>query len=394
MKSFSINPQRLAISALFFVNGFVNASWIPHIPFIQQKFSLSESELGFTLLFLALGATLAMPLTGKLIPKVGSKIMIIISSLVLCMFLPTLLWADDLKLQMGMMFGFGVFNGAMDVSMNAHGLKVEQKLGRKMFSSLHALFSSGGLMGAALAGVLLSASIAQLHHVLAVAFVMIIISLISFPYLLPSSSDREVREYAGDRKAFSLFLPPKSILLLSALAYIIMMTEGAMADWSAVYISELQGATPAVAAYGFAAFSLSMALCRFSGDWMLAKLGEAVVLRTGIVVAGLGMGLSVISSTPALAVISFAFIGLGLANVIPVLFSRAANVNSVSPGAGIATVTTLGYAGFLSGPPLIGFMSDYTSLKITFSLLSFILLCISLYLMLRKVLRFTTQSYQ
>ena len=394
MKLPSLSPQRLSISAIFFVNGFVNASWIPHIPYIQEKFLLDESELGFTLLFLALGATLSMPLTGRLIARMGSKIIVIISCLALCMLLPTLLWADTLSLQMGMMFFFGIFNGAMDVSMNAHGLKVEEKLGHKMFSSLHALFSTGGLMGAALAGALLSADVVPLHHVLGMALLMIIISLISFPSLLPSSTDREVKKPAAGRESFKLFIPPKSLLLLSVLAYIIMMTEGAMADWSAVFISDLKGATPAVAAYGFAAFSLSMAFCRFSGDWMLAKLGESVVLRSGIVVAGLGMGLSVIISTPISAIISFAFIGLGLANVIPVLFSRAAKVSSVLPGTGIATVTTLGYAGFLSGPPLIGFMSDFTSLRLTFALLSIILLGISFYFLLRKQFSLAAKGYQ
>lgn len=393
MKLVPIHSQRLAISAIFFVNGVVNASWIPHIPYIQDKFSLSDSQLGFTLLFMALGATLAMPLTGRLIARIGSKVIIIISTLALCLMLPSLLWAGSLSLQMGMMFLFGIFNGAMDVSMNAHGLKVEQKIGRKMFSSLHALFSSGGLMGAALAGALLSADVVQLHHVLAVGCLMIMLSLISFPSLLPSSTDREIKRRTEMQNAMGLYLPPKPILFLSVLAYIIMMTEGAVADWSAVFISEIEGATPALAAYGFAAFSLSMAFCRFSGDWMLAKFNEAVVLQMGILISGLGMGLSVFSSSPASAIVSFACIGLGLANVIPVLFSRAANVSSVSPGAGIATVTTLGYAGFLSGPPLIGFMSDYTSLKLTFALLGFSLLGISLYLMLRKKFQLARSSH-
>lgn len=388
MNFIKIHSQRLASSGLFFVNGFVNASWIPHIPFIQERFALDESQLGFTLLFLALGATLAMPLTGKLIGQVGSKVIIVISSLALCLFLPTLLWTDSFYLQLGMMFLFGVFNGAMDVSMNAHGLKVEQVLKLKMFSSLHALFSSGGLLGAALTGALLSVEIAPLHHVISVSCLMIVISLFSFPYLLPAATDQEAKENTNYRKGLNLSLPPKSIVLLAALAYIIMMTEVAMADWSAIFIADLEGASPALAAYGFAAFSLSMAFCRFSGDWILAKFNESAVLNTGILLSGLGMGFSVISDTPTGAIISFALIGLGLANVIPVLFKRASKIKAISPGTGIATVTTLGYAGFLCGPPLIGFMSDYTSLRITFALLGITLMVISSYLIIRAKFRF------
>ncbi len=388
MNFIKIHSQRLASSGLFFVNGFVNASWIPHIPFIQERFALDESQLGFTLLFLALGATLAMPLTGKLIGQVGSKVIIVISSLALCLFLPTLLWTDSFYLQLGMMSLFGVFNGAMDVSMNAHGLKVEQVLKLKMFSSLHALFSSGGLLGAALTGALLSVEIAPLHHVISVSCLMIVISLFSFPYLLPAATDQEAKENTNYRKGLNLSLPPKSIVLLAALAYIIMMTEVAMADWSAIFIADLEGASPALAAYGFAAFSLSMAFCRFSGDWILAKFNESAVLNTGILLSGLGMGFSVISDTPTGAIISFALIGLGLANVIPVLFKRASKIKAISPGTGIATVTTLGYAGFLCGPPLIGFMSDYTSLRITFALLGITLMVISSYLIIRAKFRF------
>lgn len=388
MRFIKIHSQRLAISALFFVNGFVNASWIPHIPFIQERFVLDESQLGFALLFLALGATLAMPLTGRLIAKVGSKPIIVISTLALCLFLPTLLWTEALSTQMGMMFLFGVFNGAMDVSMNAHGLKVEQVLKLKMFSSLHALFSSGGLLGAALAGALLSVEVAPLHHVISVSCLMIVLSLFSFPHLLPAANDQEAKENTNYRKGLNLSMPPKSIVLLAALAYIIMMTEGAMADWSAIFIADLEGASPALAAYGFAAFSLSMAFCRFTGDWILAKFNESAVLNTGILLSGLGMGFSVISDTPTGAIISFALIGLGLANVIPVLFKRASNIKAISPGTGIATVTTLGYAGFLCGPPLIGFMSDYTSLRITFALLGITLIVISSYLIIRAKFRF------
>lgn len=372
----SINAARLAVSIIFFVNGAGFASWVPHIPAVQNKFSLSESALGLCLLSIAAGALISMPITGWLISRFGSRIILRFISVIYCMILPLMVVTSLFLFFIISLFLFGASTGAMDVAMNAHGVLVEKKLGKNIMSSFHGLFSLGGLVGASLAGIMLSVGFTPAQHVLMVAVVLLILIIIVLPKLLPKQQELvETQKSQGP-----IFVRPKGPLLsLGLIAFFILMVEGAMADWTAIYISDLPQTTHALAAAGFAAFSLTMAIGRLTGDFVIRRIGKTTVVRYGILISASGLLISSLTMSPLLAIAGFAMVGMGLSNAIPVIFGAAGNVSGVESGKGIAAVTTSGYTGFLVGPPLIGFTAEMITLSGSFLLLAGCFMVVSLF---------------
>lgn len=372
----SIKASRFAVSIIFFVNGTGFASWVPHIPAIQNKFSLSESALGLCLLSIAAGALISMPITGWLISRFGSRVILRFISVIYCLVLPLMVATSLLPFFILSLFLFGASNGSMDVAMNAHGVMVEKKLGKTIMSSFHGLFSLGGLVGASLAGIMLSVGFTPTQHVLMMSVLLLILLIVVLPNLLPKQQELvEMQESQGP-----IFVRPKGPLLsLGLIAFFILMVEGAMADWTAIYISDLPQTTNALAAAGFAAFSLTMAIGRLTGDFVIRRIGKSMVVRYGILISASGLLISSLTSSPLLAIIGFAMVGIGLSNVIPVIFGSAGNIPGVESGKGIAAVTTSGYTGFLVGPPLIGFTADMITLSGSFLLLAGCFLIVSLF---------------
>lgn len=372
----SIKASRFAVSIIFFVNGTGFASWVPHIPAVQNKFSLSESALGLCLLSIAAGALISMPITGWLISRFGSRVILRFISVIYCLVLPLMVATSLLPFFILSLFLFGASNGSMDVAMNAHGVMVEKKLGKTIMSSFHGLFSLGGLVGASLAGIMLSVGFTPTQHVLMMSVLLLILLIVVLPNLLPKQQELvEMQESQGP-----IFVRPKGPLLsLGLIAFFILMVEGAMADWTAIYISDLPQTTNALAAAGFAAFSLTMAIGRLTGDFVIRRIGKSMVVRYGILISASGLLISSLTSSPLLAIIGFAMVGMGLSNAIPVIFGSAGNIPGVEPGKGIAAVTTSGYTGFLVGPPLIGFTADMITLSGSFLLLAGCFLIVSLF---------------
>lgn len=372
----AINAARLAVFVIFFVNGAGFASWVPHIPIVQNKFSLSESALGLCLLSIAAGALISMPITGWLISRFGSRAILRLISVIYCLILPLLVVTSVLPFFIISLFLFGASTGAMDVAMNAHGVLVEKKLGKNIMSSFHGLFSLGGLVGASLAGIMLSVGFTPAQHVVMVSAVLLILIIIVLPKLLPKQQELlETQEPQGP-----VFVRPKGPLLsLGLIAFFILMVEGAMADWTAIYISDLPQTTHALAAAGFAAFSLTMAAGRLTGDFVIRRVGKSTVVRYGIMISASGLIISSLTLSPILAILGFAMVGIGLSNAIPVIFGAAGNVPDVDSGKGIAAVTTSGYTGFLVGPPLIGFTAEMITLSGAFLLLAGCFLIVSIF---------------
>ena len=364
MSGKSIPPHllkaRRAVALIFFVNGASFASWVPHIPWFQQRFALDESELGLTLLIIAIGAILAMPVAGGLVEKIGSKRVVAFTSVSVCIMLALLplmpnYWSTALVL-----FLFGMVNGSMDVSMNAHGVLVEQKYRTAIMSSFHGLFSLGGLIGAGVASGFLALGLSPPQHMLVVLALLLTTVLLTFRYLLPPES----KSKSSQDKQPLLVIPSQPIVwFLALLGFFILMVEGAMADWTAIHISSLPFSTPALAALGFAAFSLTMASGRLLGDRIIRAAGRPAVVQWGSLLAALGLLIVFLFQLPAGAIIGFGLVGIGLSNVIPIIFSSAGYANPDEPGRGIAAVTTMGYFGFLIGPPLIGFIAEVFSLN-------------------------------
>lgn len=352
---------RWAVSAVFFVNGGLFGSWAPHIPLVQERLALGPALLGAALLMIAVGALVAMPLAGALIGRTGSALPTRAATLAMCAAMPLPVLAPDLALLVAAFLLLGASNGIMDVAMNAHGVVVERQLQRPVMSSFHGMFSLGGLVGAASGAVLLG-WLSPAAHILIAAGTLGALALAALPHLLPRRVD------VGETGT-SFALPDRITIGLGALAFLVMLSEGAVLDWSAAFLRDQLGASPGLAATGFAAFSATMAAARFGGDWLRRHLGSVRLVRGSALIAAAGLGGGLLADSPLWGVLGFACAGIGLANTVPVLFGAAGRLPGVVPGTAIAAVATTGYAGFLAGPPLIGFVAEGSSLKAALFLL-------------------------
>jgi MFS family permease len=349
-----LRRARLATATLFFANGCGLGNWLPHIPDVKIWHGLSDGVLGLALLAIAGGAVTSLPVAGALTARYGSQPTSRAAALLFCAVLPLPLLAPSFPLLLTAFVLFGIGIGALDVAMNAHAVLVEERYGRPIMSSFHGLFSLGGLVGAALAGGAMQVGLPPAPHLVIAVAVLGAGVLAAWPQLLPTAPAP-----AGG----PLFVLPRGRLaVLGAVALIAFMAEGAMGDWSAIYIRMDLGASPATAAWGFAAFSLTMAIGRFSGDRLVARFSPAAILVAGAVIGAATLGAALLAGHPAAAVIGFAGMGLGLANIAPIVFSAAGRLPELAPGIGIAAVSTAGYCGFLAGPPLIGLIAEASGL--------------------------------
>jgi fucose permease len=352
----ALRRARLATATLFFANGCGLGSWVPHIPEVKLAHGLSEGALGLALLVIAVGAVAALPVAGALTARFGSRPVSRGAALWFCAVLPLPLLAPDMTFLLASFILLGTGSGALDVSMNAHAVLIEERYGRPIMSSFHGLFSLGGLVGSALAGGAMELGLPPAEHLATTAAILAVTVLIAWPGLLPTSP-------AGD--VGPLFVVPRGeLVVFGTIALIALMAEGAIGDWSAVYIRMDLGAAPSTAAYGFAAFSLTMAIGRFSGDRLVASLGAVAVLVGSALIGAGALAAALITAHPMAAVVGFAGMGLGLSNIIPIVFSAAGRLPGLAPGIGIAAVSTTGYFGFLAGPPLIGLVAEVSSLPI------------------------------
>lgn len=354
---------RIAVAAIFLVNGTAFASWVPHIPTVQQKLALSPGVLGLALLAIAIGALMSMPIAGWIMARHGSRIVALVAGSLYCAVIPLPLLAPSLPVLVVALMLFGMFNGAMDVSMNAHGVAVERLLGRPIMSSLHAMFSIGGILGAGSAVILLPLGVAPIAHVGVIALLGFAAMLATVRFLLPHAVDS-----GGEGAHFAL--PRGRLLVLGAMGFFILMTEGAMGDWTAIYLRLDLGAGAGFAAAGFAVFSATMSVGRLTGDRLVAAFGPVAMVGWGALVAATGLGGALLLHDPLAAILGFGLVGLGLANIVPILFSAAGRTPGMAPGAAIAAVTTAGYSGFLAGPPMVGFAAEWIGLPGALGLLA------------------------
>jgi len=352
-----LRHARISVSLVFFANGFVVASWLPHIPEVKERLALSDFWLGIALFAMAAGSVLVLPLAGWTAGRFGSDATTRAAGLALCLLLPLPVLAPNLGALMLALLLFGTANGMLDVAMNAQAVLVEDRYRRPILSSLHGLYSAGGLAGASLAALAASIGLPAKAQSLGLAIVVVPLLLAMTRFLLRDEARRAVR---GPVLAW----PSHALLGLGSLAFLALIAEGAMGDWAAVFLRQYRNAGIDGAATGFAGFSLAMAAGRFGGDWVRRRWGAPLLLRAGGLVAAFGMTVALTAPGLVLSVFGFVLFGLGLANMIPIVFGAAGRAPDAAPGAGIAAVATTGYAGLLSGPPLIGLIADFVGLRV------------------------------
>ncbi len=348
---------RIAITVVFFADGLLIGSWAARIPAVQDKAELTNTQLGLALFAMSLGALVAMPIAGWLGERIGSRLLVIAALIGggASLFLASL--AGGLGGLAAALAAFGASFGAINVSANAQGLALERQYGRSILSSFHASFSAGGLAGAGLGAMAAGAGISPRVHFGALALLLSAVSITAGRWLL------HLDGAARAAPARILIRPRGILLLLGVAAFFTMLAEGAAADWSAVYLSDSLGATAAVAALGYAGFSLAMAASRAVGDRLNGRFGPVALVRGGGLIAATGLTLAlVVGSTPA-ALVGFTAMGAGLGVVVPVLFRTAGSTAGVPSGMGVAAVSTIGWLGFLAGPPVIGFVAGAVGLR-------------------------------
>jgi MFS family permease len=359
-----LRAAALATRLAFLAAGFVMACWAPLIPFAKAQVGASEGTFGLLLLCLGLGSIIAMPVTGYISARTGARPMILLGGFGLVLLLPALVLAESVVLLGLALALFGAALGTIDVAMNVHAAEVETRTQRPMMSGFHAMWSVGGILGAGGVTLLLWAGAAPLIASLAGSALALAAMVVATPRFLRAAGGTPPK----------LALPRGIVLLLAVLAAISFLVEGAVLDWGALLIvaQDLLDATSA--GIGYMLFSVAMTAARLTGDRIVAALGRPAVLVLGGLVAIAGIGLTLVPGSVALALTGFALIGLGCANLVPVVFSLAARQPDMAPGLAVAAVTTTGYAGILLGPALVGFAAEATNLAIAFALLAVLML--------------------
>jgi len=365
-----MTTPRRATSAIFLVCGTATSCWAPMVPFAKERLHLDEGALGLILLGLGGGSVVAMPLAGIAIHRWGSRPVILVSAVAACLVLP-LLAAPPAPLALFLsLFVFGAGLGSMDVAMNAQAIAVQEAAGRPIMSGFHALFSIGGLLGAVAFTLLLRVGTPV---VAAAALMAGLLLVMAFAHRSGLLVDREHAPGAS----FSL-VPKAGVLLLGTLCFVSFLAEGAVLDWSAVFLREQLGVDVSVAGIGYAVFSVAMVAGRLTGDGLAHRFGATRMLRTGGALAAAGF--LAVSFVPGVAGVlaGLAIIGIGAANIVPLLFSASGRVPGVPASLSLATVTTIAYVGLLAGPALIGFVADLTSLPAALGLVGAMLALIPL----------------
>lgn len=362
-------PRRaaLAVMLVFLLFGVLYGSWVSRIPAVQNGLSLNDAELGVALLSMSVGAILAMPITGLLLRHLGNQQVVRAASVLLPLGLPFIIVAASQWQLALVLLLFGMVFGMVDVSVNAYAVALEARLARPIMSTMHGLFSLGGLIGAGVTVVAASQGVEARPQFLTVAIAVSLLSLLLGTSLIDIGG--------RDTSAPVFVMPSRSLLGLGLFAFCVLLSEGAIADWSAVYLENVLGATASVAASGYAAFSVAIAACRFGGDPLTQRFGAVTVVRVGCLIAAAGMALAILGNTIPTTMAGFALVGAGLAATFPTALSAAGRTPGMAPGMAIGAVATAGYAGLLTGPPIIGFISNALNLQVGMALV--IVLCVA-----------------
>ena len=350
------NP-RFAITLVFGLNGVLYGSWAARIPAVQNRLDLGPGQLGIALAGVAAGALLAMPLAGSWAARAGSRRVTRAALVGACGSLALVALSPSLGVLVLATLLLGMTNGSLDVAMNAQGTAIERRGDRLILSSLHAAFSGGGLAGALTGAVAAGADLDVRLHLALLGAIALAIGLSATRHLLPGHADA-----AAGGPSFAR--PSRTLWALGVLAFCCLLAEGAAADWSAVYVEDALGAPASQAALAYAAFSAAMTLGRLAGDPLVAALGSVRLLRSSGMLAGLGLGAALVLAVPGAAIAGFGLLGAGLSVVIPAVFRSAAATPGAAAGPSLAAVSTLGYLGFLAGPPLVGGLAELTSLPV------------------------------
>ncbi len=350
--------QRVAVAFIFFCNGFAYGNWASRLPEVQKHFNVDYAGLGTALVCNSAGALIAMPFTGWITLRYGSRNITAIGAIIFSLsfvLIPAFQSIWSLRL---IFLLIGAMNGVTDIAMNAQAVIVEKEYRRPIMSSFHAVFSGGMMIGAWVSSAFASGHTSLSLHFLTVALFNLFLLSYAIPRLVKSDSP-----VAGADRGPLFRLPNGALIAFGLIAFCCMLGEGSMADWTAIYINKSLGVSLGLAPFGVGAFSLAMVLGRSIGDRVIQRYGDRLVLITGSLISAAGLLFALSVSSFYIAIGGFFLVGLGLSTIVPICYSRAGSTPGIPTGVGLAMVTTVGYAGFLIGPPVIGYLADWFNLK-------------------------------
>ncbi|MCK6426939.1 MAG: MFS transporter [Burkholderiaceae bacterium] len=364
------DPARLrraarSVRLAFFLSGAMFATWGVQVPAIKAHYGLGEQALAVALLAAGLGAIGVLAFAGRWVPRVGPRRLVALTGVICALLLAALLQPPQYAGLLALMAGFGMAGSLFDVAMNTAAARLEEEQGRPLMSGFHAFFSLGGMVGAAAGSAALAVGWSPAQHLGAAGGLAALLSGLAAWGMQPREA-RPAADAGSDTagEAPRLSLPTGPLLLLGLLAALGLEAEGALYDWSVLFLVQERAAPAATAALAYAAFTGAMAAGRFAGDAVRARAPMLRLLQGSGLLAAAGMAVALLGGAPWVALLGFALVGLGLANVVPLLFVAATQVPGVGAAHGIAAVSSMGYAGLMVGPPLIGFIAEHSSLSV------------------------------
>jgi MFS family permease len=359
---------RIAISVFFFVAGLTFASWASRIPDIKNKLDLSDAGLGAVLFALPVGQILSLPLSAWLITKFGSRTLLIAMAILYPFTLVLLAMVPSVWQLVTILFVFGFWANLMNIAMNTQAIGLEKFYGRSIMASFHGLWSLAGFTGALVGSFCVSSGLTIISHFSIICMVTALLVLASYKYTLPDSP--------GPASSPAMFTKPnKQILILGLIAFCCMLCEGAMADWSGIFFQKVVRTSKSYTTVGFVAFTGSMATGRFVGDWLVTRFGVKRMLQLSGYIVSAGLLTAVVFPSMIAATAGFLLVGFGVSSVVPIVYGLAGKSTGISAGAALAAVSTISFVGFLIGPPLIGFIAQISSLRVSFALIALLGLC-------------------
>ena len=353
--------QQWAAKALFFVGGFGSASWAPMVPMLKERLALTEDVLGMLLLCVGIGSLATMPFSGGAAGKWGCRRVLVIAGSFLGLVLVLLSMVQSLYMLVPLILLLGAFMGAIDVVVNVLAVIVEKRSGRRLMSGMHAFWSVGGFAGAGIFSIWLNVGFNHFQAALIAWGIILAILAVFRSHLL---ADR------GEKKEGSLLAIPRGIVVfIGMIAFVAFLVEGAVMDWSGVFLISVKHFELSMAGVGFTVFSAAMLLMRLAGDWAVNRLGGAFVTIGGGLLACAGFVLLILAPDAWLLYVGFFIIGIGSANIVPVFYSLMGRQKVMPLNQAVSAASTMGYLGILMGPALIGFVADSTNLYVSFGLL-------------------------
>ncbi|WKK83867.2 MFS transporter [Marivirga arenosa] len=363
--------SRLAISTIFFCYGLTFASWAARIPTIQENFNLSEAQLGTLLLMLPIGSFISLPIAGALVAKWNSFIVTRFAIILYLLSLVIISFIDNIYMLGILLFFFGGMGNMVNIAINTQAVNLEKEYNRNIMASFHGMWSLAGFFGAIIGAYMIGADILLQYHYIIIFSTSVIAAIISFKYLLNADADQDT-----DKPIFAI--PDKSLLLLGFIAFSSMMCEGTMFDWSGIYYKDIVKAPNEILGLAYTFFMVSMAGVRFIADYFTSKVGVKKVIFISGILNFSGMLLLVLIPGKIISLVAFFIVGAGVSSVIPLSFSLAGKTKKMNSGVALAAVSTMGFFGFLIGPPLIGYLASWLNLRASFSFIALMALSVAL----------------